>query len=452
MAAWKEPKSNYTAESQVTPEIFNTLAENEKYLQEKKITTEQVQNAEINSVQSGTRESIGDKETVKRFFGKIRKWLADLKTLAFKSTVATNDIDNTAVTSAKIGTGAVTSVKLASSAVTAVKLAANAVETAKIKDAAVTDAKIDSVSASKVTGLHKVATSGSYNDLTDKPSINGGGSDFGATFIVDSNDKLSQWIRADSGNDYSVVLIKKGTWQCDELLYDLTLSGSKKYYAGVNLSKSKTKVVIGEVGSKIYFKVDPKSLQPIRGLYYGESSDADETECFMYGVTVHSCGSSAYTDVATDCFGSCVNLYNCKAISENGYESYCFTSCKNLNNCYAIGSSEKLTYAFFACKSLLQCIGHATAVTANRKFLGGCAVGFKNCNDVISCKGSGISIPSTADYTAYGFSSCKGVYRCKQNKKSSTETFTSSYYGNTTDANYKCDNTLNGGFNDTANA
>jgi len=73
---WTEPKSNYTAESQVTPEIFNTLAENEKYLQEKKITTEQVQDAEINSVQSGTRESIGDKETVKGFFGKIRKWLA----------------------------------------------------------------------------------------------------------------------------------------------------------------------------------------------------------------------------------------------------------------------------------------------------------------------------------------------------------------------------------------
>ncbi len=154
MAAWKEPKSDYKKEDQVVPEIFNNLAENEKFLNEKKITTEQVQDADINSTQSATRESIGDKETVKGFFGKIRKWLADLKALAFKGTVGTNDIDNSAINASKIAT--------------------NAVETSKIKDGAVTDAKINSVSASKVTGLHKVATSGSYNDLKDKPEISGG--------------------------------------------------------------------------------------------------------------------------------------------------------------------------------------------------------------------------------------------------------------------------------------
>ena len=175
MATWKQPKNDYKKEDQVVPEIFNTLAENERYLQETKITTEQVQDAEVNSTQATTRETLGDKETVKGFFGKIRKWFADLRALAFKGTVGTNDIDNSAVTSAKIGTGAVTTAKLGTSAVTAVKIAANAVETSKIKDSAVTDAKINSVSASKVTGLHKVATSGSYNDLTDKPNIGGGG-------------------------------------------------------------------------------------------------------------------------------------------------------------------------------------------------------------------------------------------------------------------------------------
>mgnify|MGYP000879923092 CR=1 FL=1 len=34
MAEWKEPKSDYTAGSQVTPAIFNDLAENEKHLKE----------------------------------------------------------------------------------------------------------------------------------------------------------------------------------------------------------------------------------------------------------------------------------------------------------------------------------------------------------------------------------------------------------------------------------
>lgn len=33
---WKEPKSNYTAESQVTPEIFNTLAENRSICKKKR--------------------------------------------------------------------------------------------------------------------------------------------------------------------------------------------------------------------------------------------------------------------------------------------------------------------------------------------------------------------------------------------------------------------------------
>lgn len=135
MANWKEPKNDYKKEDQVVPEIFNTLAENERYLQEKKITTEQVQDAVVSSTQATSRTTIGGSETVKGFFGKVRKWLADLKALAFKKTVATADID----------------------------------------DSAVTDAKIQSVAASKVTGLHKVATSGDYNDLINKPSSGGGG-------------------------------------------------------------------------------------------------------------------------------------------------------------------------------------------------------------------------------------------------------------------------------------
>lgn len=194
MASWKEPETNHTAGDQVTPEIFNTLAENEVYLNETKITTNQVQEATVMSETSATRENLTEQDTVMGAFGKIRKWFADLRELAFKDTVATADINNSAVTSDKIASSAVTSTKLGTSsvitskinalavtteklanlAVTAAKLAANAVTTDKIANSAVTDAKISSVSASKVTGLAEVATSGDYNDLINKPTISSG--------------------------------------------------------------------------------------------------------------------------------------------------------------------------------------------------------------------------------------------------------------------------------------
>ena len=194
MASWKEPETNHTAGDQVTPEIFNTLAENEVYLNETKITTNQVQEATVMSETSATRENLTEQDTVMGAFGKIRKWFADLRALAFKDTVATADINNSAVTSDKIASSAVTSTKLGTSsvitskinalavtteklanlAVTAAKLAANAVTTEKIADSAVTDAKISSVSASKVSGLATVATTGSYNDLTNKPTFSSG--------------------------------------------------------------------------------------------------------------------------------------------------------------------------------------------------------------------------------------------------------------------------------------
>lgn len=211
MANWKEPKSDYTAGSSVTPSIFNNLAENEKYLYDTRITTDKVQNASVKSTESTTRTNLVESETVKGAFGKIRKWFADLRALAFKDTIATVDIDNlsvttaklssTAVTSAKIATGAVTSdkigasavltdkinnyavtadkisdaavtsVKIANGAVNTVKIADLAVTTDKISNNAVTNEKINSVAASKVTGLATVATSGSYNDLSNKPTI-----------------------------------------------------------------------------------------------------------------------------------------------------------------------------------------------------------------------------------------------------------------------------------------
>ena len=124
MAVWNEPKSNYVAGDEVLPEIFNELAENEKYLKEQsdlKITSDQVKDADINNTIFSTRTNLTANEKLHNGFAKIRRWFSDLKALAFKDTVGNNDITD--------------------------------------------------VSADKVTGLSNVGKTGSYNDLSNKPSI-----------------------------------------------------------------------------------------------------------------------------------------------------------------------------------------------------------------------------------------------------------------------------------------
>lgn len=89
-------------------------------------------------------------------------------------TIASGMIASGAVTSAKLGDDAVTTTKIASGAVGADALASGAVTTTKIADGTIVDADINAnaaISASKIAGLADVATSGSYDDLTDAPTI-----------------------------------------------------------------------------------------------------------------------------------------------------------------------------------------------------------------------------------------------------------------------------------------
>ena len=125
---WQEPRSDYVGGDEVTPGIFNCLGENEKYLKDEqdiikqvKITTDQVQDAVVNITQAEERVNLATTEKVKTTFGKIKKWFSDLRALAFKDKVEDDDIIN--------------------------------------------------VNASKVDGLHSVATSGNYTELNNKPAI-----------------------------------------------------------------------------------------------------------------------------------------------------------------------------------------------------------------------------------------------------------------------------------------
>ena len=79
-------------------------------------------------------------------------------------TISSGMIADDAVTSAKIGTGAVANDNLANSAVTSAKIADGTIVNADISASA-------AIAASKISGLADVATSGSYDDLTDTPTI-----------------------------------------------------------------------------------------------------------------------------------------------------------------------------------------------------------------------------------------------------------------------------------------
>lgn len=82
-----------------------------------------------------------------------------------------NIIADGAVSTAKLANSSVINAKIANATITGAKLANDTITSAQIAANAVTNAKISDVAASKVTGLATVATSGSYNDLKNKPTI-----------------------------------------------------------------------------------------------------------------------------------------------------------------------------------------------------------------------------------------------------------------------------------------
>ena len=234
MSEWKEPRSDYGITDEVLPEIFNTLAENEKYLKEvqgTKITTADVQNATINSSIAGSRTNLADNEVLKTGFGKIRKWFSDLKALAFLDTVGTSVIDDLAITTGKIANAAVTTAKIADSAITTGKIANGNVTTAKVADSAITTAKIangavtsdkiDSVNASKISGTVASATNstnstnanllkGNVETSANTPS-NYNSSYQGLRLVVIANSTISLSTGGSSSYSYLLVITPTST-------------------------------------------------------------------------------------------------------------------------------------------------------------------------------------------------------------------------------------------------
>ena len=76
--------------------------------------------------QASTRSNLTSGDSLSTQLGKISKWFADLKDMAFLASIGTSKIDNNAVTTAKIADLNVTTSKIADGNITTAKLASNA--------------------------------------------------------------------------------------------------------------------------------------------------------------------------------------------------------------------------------------------------------------------------------------------------------------------------------------
>jgi hypothetical protein len=175
------------------------------------------------------------------------------------------------------------------------------------------------------------------------------------TFVVDSDAALAAWATNAAGNDYTQVLIKKGTWTSAQ---------------AVNLTTAGTKAVVGQAGSLLSFTSQ-------YGLRY-ETLAADD--CRMQGVNV-ALDYRGNGSASSYGFAYCAHLSNCTAkVFGSGYApGFGFYYCNNSIDCMALTGARlgatnndgEQGSGFYYCRIMLMnasdsyssCYMHATGTT-----------------------------------------------------------------------------------------
>jgi len=310
-----------------------------------------------------------------------------------------------------------------------------------------------------------------------------------ATFVIDTDEKLTAWVNQTSGNDYSFVVIKG----------ERNLNNSKSVIA--DLDNIGTKILIGAPGSKINITTSTTNGYNI-SVFMGsnciiQNINIDINASGSLGVIGFNgcsnlfdctCTLRGYSNNAWSCFRDCKNLYNCQGFTTGqscfvdcedliscsgsvmtggGVTSYhifsrCFrltqctataslvsgldyysgfSSCKDLNQCNVVSSNATINmlHGFDSCHRLENCRADITGKFSNE------ATGFSSCDDVVLCRGKCVNSIGTG----YAFSYCQKVRLCGKlaDTSSTSGTFQSCYSstGNTT-ANAAA-NTPAGGWN-----
>lgn len=300
------------------------------------------------------------------------------------------------------------------------------------------------------------------------------------TFVVDNNAALTEWANNSTGNKYTHVLIKSGTFFINKTI-DLELTG--------------TKTVVGMAGNKI---------QVAGGAKIGiKGSNVLNNDCFIMGLNVEveegkgviafqSCNHLVKCSGTISCIGSdnfatfyqCNYLSHCFAVCKsNGVGAYAYSSCKYLDNCY--GYTQTTTghgsYCFDSCSNLSNCNGEATGIGSIAGFnkcvnLTNCyadatslnnGAGFLNCENLVNCMGISSTTGGAASYcfhhcyrltncggrglnsgnaAGYSFCECRYLFGCYPYGTSKSGTYLSCYMSQSGTTNPVAD-TAQGGYN-----
>lgn len=240
------------------------------------------------------------------------------------------------------------------------------------------------------------------------------------TYVVNSDASLEYWLTnkasgtSSGGDDFTSVLIKKGTW---------TFEGET-----VALDTIGTLYVEGEAGSKL----------AVSNTTYALWYNSINNESSMFNVT-----AVLNSDISlSSCFYLCHNLTNCTGEMESTSTANGFNKCDSLFGCRGKGNGNG-GGGFINCNYLVNCTGVAFGTSSSKT-----ANGFSGCHNLVNCIGSG----NNPNGTGYGFAECTVVHGCKAGGFCSTSVFNSRCYASYASSNdYKCADTPAGGFNNTTN-
>lgn len=265
------------------------------------------------------------------------------------------------------------------------------------------------------------------------------------TYVVNSDASLEYWLTnkasgtSSGGNDFTSVLIRKGTWN---------FTGNT-----VALDTIGTLYVEGETGSLLKFT---NTNEPLR--YSSLDLMAKRS---MYNVSVSSTfNQSAATNVMDIVFRNCTNLTACKATitsedsNSSGYHNvFVFYYCTNLIDCIGEGTGIKNVdvQTFTYCEKLIRCISKAHANNAKTYVNIQYAAGFWNCKYLDMCLATATTNSEHTQPNGYGFSDCTVVHKCKADSHCSEVVFYNCYASHSKTVTYACANTAEGGFNDPTN-